>query len=82
MDRLGELRTDFYLVDKDLAVTFFVADQSTEAKIHDKHLELQELLNPLFNQTHLRVIVSQKKIKDFNHEDVQTTRDRKVDVRI
>ena len=41
---------------------------------------MQEFLNPFFNQTLVRVIVSEKKIKDFDHEDVQTTSDRKVDV--
>jgi len=43
---------------------------------------LQEFLNPFFNQTRVRVVVSEKKIKNFDHEDVQTTSDRRVDVRI
>jgi hypothetical protein len=82
MDRLGELRTDFYLLDRELTVTFFVKDQSAKAKIQKNYLELQEFLNPYFNQTLMRVIVSEKKIKDFDHEDVQSTSDKRVDVRI
>ena len=82
MDRLGDLRTDFYLLEKDLTVTFFVKDQSTKAKIQKNYQELLELLNPLFNQILLRVIVSEKKIKDFDHEDLQITGDRRVDLRI
>ncbi len=82
MDRLGDLRTDFYLLEKDLTVTFFVKDQSTKTIIQKNHLELTELLNPLFDQILLRVIVSEKKIKDFDREDVQITSDRRVDLRI
>jgi hypothetical protein len=82
MDRLGEVRTDFYLLETDLKVTFFVKDQSTKTKIQENCLDLQELLNPFFNQILVRVIVSEKKIKNFDHEDVQTTSDRRVDVRI
>ena len=82
MDRLGEVRTDFYLLETDLKVTFFVKDQSTKTKIQENWLDLQELLNPFFNQMLVRVIVSEKKIKNFDHEDVQTTSDRRVDVLI
>lgn len=82
MDRLGEVRTDFYLLEKDLKVTFFVRNPSTKIKIQENIPDLQEFLNPFFNQTLLRVIVSEKKIKEFDHEDVQTTSDRRVDLRI
>jgi len=82
MDRLGEVRTDFYLLEKDLTLTFFVKHPSTKIKIQNNINDLQEFLNPFFNQTLLRVMVSEKKIKDFDHEDVQTTSDRRVDLRI
>ena len=82
LDRLGEVRTDFYLLEKDLKVTFFVRNPSTKIKIQENIPDLQEFLNPFFNQTLLRVIVSEKKIKEFDHEDVQTTSDRRVDLRI
>ena len=80
MDRLGEVRTDFYLLEKDLTLTFFVKDESSKTTIQENYPELQEFLNPFFNQTLVRVIVSEKKIKEFDHEDVQTTSDRRVDV--
>ena len=82
MDRLGAVRTDFYLLAKDLTVTFFVKDQATRAKIQENCPELQDLLNPFFNQTLVRTIVSEKKINDFDHEDEQAPSDRRVDVRI
>jgi len=82
MDRLGELHTDFYLLGQDLTITFFVKNQSIKTKIKEDYQELQKLLSPFFNQTLMRVIVSGKKIKEFDHEDVASTSDRRVDVRI
>lgn len=82
MDLLGEFRTDFYLLDQDLSVTFFVKNQSTRARIQQYQMDLQQLLSPLFNQTILRVVVSEKKVNDFEQEDVQISGDRRVDLRI
>jgi len=82
MDRLGAVRTDFYLLEKDLTVTFFVKDQATKIKIQENCPELQEFLNPIFNQTLVRTVVSEKKINDFDHEDEQITSDGRIDVRI
>jgi len=82
MDRLGDLRTDFNLLDKDLTVTFFVKDQPVKAVFQQHVWELQELLAPLFDQFSMRVLVSEKKIKDFDREYTQTSGDRRVDLRI
>jgi hypothetical protein len=82
MDRLGDLRTDFYLLGKDLTVTFFVKDRPTKTKLQENYSELQQLLTPFFDQLFLRVIVSEKKIKDFDHEDFHIDGDRRVDLRI
>jgi hypothetical protein len=82
MDRLGDLRTDFHLMNKDLKVTFFVKDQPIKTRIQENFSDLQELLNPFFNLILLEVMVSEKKIKDFESEDLQTAPDRRVDLRI
>ncbi len=82
MDRLGDLRTDFFLLDKDLTITFFVKEDPVKVKIQENFLELQELLHGFFNQILLKVIVSEKKVTDFDHEDLQVSGDRKVDLRI
>jgi hypothetical protein len=81
-DRLGDLRTDFYLLDNDLNITFFVEEESVKAKIQENFPELQKLLHGFFNQTLLKVIVSEKKVADFDHEDRQVSGDSKVDLRI
>jgi hypothetical protein len=82
LDRLGDLRTDFFLLDKDLSITFFVKENLVKVKIQKNFLELQELLHAFFNQILLKVIVSEKKVTDFDHEDFEITGDRQVDLRI
>ena len=82
LDRLGDLRTDFFLLDKDLTITFFVKEESVKAKIQKNFLELQKLLHGFFNQILLKVIVSEKKVADFDHEDRQVSGDSRVDLRV
>ena len=82
LDRLGDLRTDFFLLDKDLTITFFVKEDSVKVKIQENFLELQELLHGFFNQILLKVSVSEKKVTDFDREDFPVTGDRQVDLRI
>ena len=82
MDRLGDLRTDFFLLDKDLAITFFVKEEAVKVKIQENFLELQELLHVFFDQLRLKVMVSKKKVTEFDHEDLQISGDKRVDLRI
>lgn len=82
MDRLGDLRTDFFLLEKELTVTFFVKDRQTKTELRENCSELHELLRPFFDQLCMRVVVSEKKIKAFNHEDIPIAGDRRVDLRI
>ena len=53
-----------------------------KTKLQEQYFELQELLAPFFDQLFLRVMVSPKKIKDFDHEEIQVAGDRRVDLRI
>ena len=82
MDRLGDLRTDFFLLDKDLTLTFFVKEDSVKVKLQENFAELQNLLHGFFNQIRLKVLVSEKKVMAFDHEDLQLSGDRRVDLRI
>jgi hypothetical protein len=82
MDRLGDLCTDFFLLDKDLAITFFVKEEAVKVKIQENFLELQELLHGFFDQLRLKVMVSEKKVTEFDHEDLQVSGDKRVDLRI
>jgi hypothetical protein len=82
MNRLGDVRTDFFLLGNDLNLTFYVTEPSTKIAIQDNFQELDDLLHGLFDQVQLKVIVSDKKVKDFDRPDVQMTGNHKVDLRI
>jgi len=82
MDRLGYLRTDFFLLEKALTVIFIVKDRHTKTELREHCSELQELLKPFFDQLSLRIVVSEKKIKAFDREDINIAGDKRVDLRI
>ncbi len=82
MERLGDIRTDFYLLDNDLNITFFVTESSAQIKIQQNYSELRELLDSLFDQIHLKIKVSETKVRDFDRPIVQIANDRQVDLRI
>jgi len=82
LDRLGDLRTDFFLLDKDLTITFFVQREAIQDRIQQNLPELQKFLDGFFNQILMKVVVSEKKISDFDYEDIPDTGDRQVDLRV
>jgi hypothetical protein len=82
MDRLGDIRTDFSLLGKDLNITFYVTEPSAMIEIQENYPELEELLHDLFAQVQLKVKVSEKRVRDFDRPDVQMDGNRKVDLRI
>ncbi len=82
MGRIGEVRTDFSLLNKDLAITFFVKDDGCKTQFEDHYEEIRVPLNSLFDYLVLKTVVSQKKIEDFHHEDLEIGSDRQIDLRI
>jgi hypothetical protein len=82
MDRIGEVRTDFFLLKKDLSITFFVKDDVSKTHFEKHFEEIRESLNPLFDYLVLKTVVSEKKIHDFHHEDLDAGADRQIDLRI
>ena len=82
LDRLGDLRTDLFLLDKDLTITFFVKEDAVKVKLQENFIELRKLLHGFFKQTLLKVIVSEKKVANFDQEDRQVSGDTRVDLRI
>lgn len=82
MDRLGEIRTDFSLIKKDLRVTFFVKNDLSKKQFDNSFAELRESLNSLFDYLILKTVVSEKKIQEFHHEDLDPGDDRQINLRI
>ena len=82
MDRLGDVRTDFYLLDNDLNLTFYVTKPAAMIAIQENYQELHDLLDGLFDQVRLKVRVSEKRVKDFERPVIQKTGSQQVDLRI
>jgi hypothetical protein len=82
MDKIGEVRTDFFLKKKELSITFFVKDDSCKIKFEENLQEISDRLGPLFDYLILKTIVSAKKIQDFHREDLDLGRDKQIDLRI
>jgi hypothetical protein len=78
----GDVRTDFFLVEKDLNINFFVTEPLTKVKIQDNFQELDDLLGGLFDHIHLKVHVSAQRVRDFDRAEIQMAGNQQVDIRI
>jgi len=82
MEPIGEIRTDFFLLKKDLTITFFVKDQARKKQFEKCFDEVHQVLDPFFNYIILKAVVSEKKVRDFHFEDLDSGKDRQIDLRI
>lgn len=82
LSAIGEIRTDFFLLNKDLSITFFVKDDASKTHLEGHYKEIREPLDSLFNYLVLKTVVSEKKIAEFHHADLDFDSDRQVDLRI
>ena len=82
MDKLGEVRTDFYLNKKELAITFFVGDENHKLKFDANLAEISDRLAPAFDYLIVKTVVSAKKIQDFHRQDLDLGNDKQIDLRI
>jgi hypothetical protein len=82
MDRMGEIRTDLFHLNKDLTITFFVKDEVNKNALENNYSEIKSALDRMFEYIVLRTVISSKKIKDFQREDRVFSEDKRVDVRI
>jgi hypothetical protein len=82
LDRIGKIRTDFFLFNKDLTITFFVEDDARKIHVERHYKEIHESMNSLFNYLVLKTVVSEKKIEEFHNADLDFDSDRQVDLRI
>ena len=82
MDRIGEVRSDFFLTEKDLSITFFVKDEVKKKQFENHFEEIRESLDSLFDYLVLKAVVSEQKIQEFHHEELDLGGDRQIDLRI
>ena len=82
MDRLGEIRTDLHLLEKDLSITFFVQDMQKKIWLENSFQEILQELLPYFDYLSVKAVVAEKKIEEFDGEDHQISSDGMLDVRV
>lgn len=70
MDRLGDVRTDFHLVRKSLNITFFVKNHDAVEEMESGINDVKNALAGMFEYLVLKVIVSERKISEFDTEDL------------
>jgi hypothetical protein len=80
-DRLGETRIDLFLADRNLDVTFCVKAAPMKLILEEHMYEIRAALVPFFEHVQVKVSVSEKKITEFESEDLQAAGARRVDVR-
>ena len=82
MDRLGDVRTDLFLLSNNLTLTFYVTKPLAKSKIEGNFQELEGVLYEFFDQVQVNVKVSEKRVKDFDRQDGQSDDHHRVDLRI
>ncbi|MBC2744482.1 MAG: hypothetical protein HGJ93_15970, partial [Desulfosarcina sp.] len=82
MDRMGTVRTDLWMVGKDLNITFFVKEEEVKAAIETEHHRIGEMLKEIFNTVAVSVVVNEKRIAEFDGEDLTIPNLRQVDLSI
>ncbi|BBO80369.1 hypothetical protein DSCO28_09350 [Desulfosarcina ovata subsp. sediminis] len=82
MDRMGTVRSDLWMVGKDLNITFFVKDTDIKTAIESTHQQIKAMLSDTFNTVAISVVVSEKKIAQFDGEDLMSETRSQVDVTI
>lgn len=82
MDRLGAVRTDLWMVGKDLNITFFVGKEAVKEAIETRRGRIGEALKDTFNTVALSVVVNERKIAEFEGGDLTIPNQRQVDLSI
>ncbi len=80
MDPMGMVRSDLWMIAKDLTVTFFVPNEDIQALVQQEQHRIAEALQPAFNTVAVNVVVNVKKIEEFDGEDLAHPNQRQLDV--
>jgi hypothetical protein len=81
LDRLGAVRIDLHLADRWLSADLFVRRAELQPIVQEHVAELRETLSPMFEGVRVTVRVSEKKVADFEWEDLRPARAGRLDVR-
>ena len=82
MDRMGSVRSDLWMVGKDLNITFFVGEGAVKTAIDNAQGQIKTMLEDTFNTVAVSVVVNEKKIAAFDGEDLTIADHRLVDLSV
>jgi len=82
MDKIGQIRTDFFLMDKDLDITFFVNDRKIKEYVDDHSEKIVGSLRNHFKRLTLNVNISENEIEEFEMKDPGVMSAGIVDLRV
>ena len=82
MDPMGAVRTDLWMVARDLNITFFVPNADIQSLVQREQHRIGKALQPVFNTVAVNVVVNQKKIEAFEGEALFQPSQRQLDVSV
>lgn len=82
MDRLGDIRSDLVLREKDLSLMFFVAEENARAHIEAQLENIRHALLAHFTSVAVSVALAQRKLAEFETDLLPVDGDRKIDMRV
>ena len=82
MEKIGQIRTDFFLNGRSLTVDFSVSKFPIKEFL-DEHLDgLKKVLGDIFENVSVNVVVSEKKISEFEFEDLTPLSSGLIDLKV
>ncbi|NNF98275.1 MAG: hypothetical protein HKM93_02765 [Desulfobacteraceae bacterium] len=81
LDRLGPVRSDLTLIQQDLDITFYVSGEKVKSEMQSHLGDISGALAGRFNHIGLHVIVSRRKIEQFEHEPFKPLDGKLVDIK-
>lgn len=82
LERLGLVRSDFLMIQRDLSIAFYVSSSEIKAYFETKIESIRKVLEDLFDTVSLVIHVSEQKLKNFADFSMEQDHDHKVDLRI
>ena len=82
MQNIGDVRTDFFLRNEQLQITFFLMDHKIEDIIHESADSIKDSLGSHFSQIQVDVVVSEREIQVFEINHLLTDDVRLVDLTV
>ena len=82
MKNTGPVRTDFFLLNRQLKITFYLGDHRIEKAILAHEDSMRDALAEHFSSVMLNVVVSEKKVENFDVEHLSTEGTNLIDLRV